>query len=122
MSRPRSTGPLRSIAPWSEFPQTRSLRRRDEGPRRLLLDHDNPRSDERTLWTAPATPAWRRRRRAGGWRRSRTALRLEEVHVVRLWISRDRLRSGECVDRGNRRVRVGRILVDDCNVALAPIW
>src|SRR5450631_1683947 len=31
MSLPRSTGPLRSIATWSEFPRPKSRRRRDEG-------------------------------------------------------------------------------------------
>jgi hypothetical protein len=40
---------------------------------------------------------------------------------VRHWINCDRLGAGERFHRGNRRVRVGRILVDDCDVALAPI-
>jgi phage terminase small subunit len=44
-----------------------------------------PCSDDRTLWAA-ATSALRRWLRTCGWRRCRTALRLEEVHVVRLRI------------------------------------
>ena len=40
---------------------------------------------------------------------------------MRLWINCDGLRAGERVDRGNRRVLVGRILVDDRDVALAAI-
>jgi hypothetical protein len=86
----------------------------------LLLDDYKPGSDDRTLRTATATS--RRRWCRPGWRRwSRTALGLEEVCVVRLWINCDRLRTSERVYRGNRRVIIRGILVDDCDVALAPV-
>src|SRR6266853_6048198 len=92
---------------------------RFEQPQSLLLDHDKPRSDDRTLWTAAL--AFRCWRRVSGWRRSGTALGLEKVPVMRHWINCDGLRAGERVDRGNSRVLVGRILVDDGDVALASI-
>jgi hypothetical protein len=41
---------------------------------------------------------------------------------VRLRINGDRLRARECGDRVNHRVLVGRILMDDCDVALTAIW
>src|SRR5580704_5518953 len=86
-----------------------------------MLDHDKPGSDDRALRTA-ATAALRRWWRGSGWwRRSRTPLRLEEVRVVRFWINSDRLRAGERVDRGNCRVLISRILVDDGDVPLAAI-
>src|SRR2546428_7924837 len=87
----------------------------------LLLYDDKPSSDDRTLWAAATSARCRSWRRASGWRRNRTALGLEEVHVVCLRINGDRLRAGERVDRRNHRVLVGRVLVDDRDVALAPI-
>src|SRR5207248_2497354 len=88
----------------------------------LLLDNDKPRGNDRTLWTA-ATPALSRGRWrcASSWRRCRTALGLKEVSIVRHRINGDRLRAGERVDGRNHRVVVGRILVDDCDVALTAI-
>src|SRR5689334_10249802 len=77
----------------------------------LLLDNDEPRDNDRTLRiAATSTGRWRRAR---GRRGSRTALRLEEIRVVRLWINRDRLRDGKCIDRRYHCVLIGRILMDD---------
>src|SRR5262245_76067 len=63
----------------------------------LLLDDDKPRSDDRTQRTA-SSPA-RRRCRACGRRRSGTALRLEQVSIVRLRIDGNRLCAGKRIDR-----------------------
>src|SRR5262245_16640478 len=87
----------------------------------LLLDNDKPSSDDRTLWPAAAS-TWRRRWRGICCRRgSGTALRLEQVGMVRLSIDRDRLRSCKCIDGRYHRVLVGRILMNDRDVALASI-
>src|ERR1019366_1567896 len=85
-----------------------------------LLNDDKPRSDDWTLWTAAASSR-RRWWRASRWRRRRTALGLEEVRVVRHRINGDCLRAGERGYRRNLCVLIGRILVDDRDVALAPI-
>src|SRR6266852_3850759 len=94
----------------------------DRAPRRSALDDDKPRSHNRTLRTA-ATSARSGRwwRRASRWWWSRTALGLEEIRVVRHRINGDRLRAGERGDSRHHRVLVGRILVDDRDVTLAPI-
>src|SRR5438552_1075967 len=76
---------------------------RHEKPQTLLLHHNEPGSDDRALWAAPTLRLWLR---ASGWRRSRTAFGLEEVHVVRLWIDCDRFGAGECVNRRNYGVLV----------------
>src|SRR5260370_36266195 len=71
---------------------------------------------------AAAASARRGRWSVGRWRRSGTALGLEEVLVVRLRIDTDGLRAGERGDRRHLRVLVGRILMDDRDVPFASIW
>jgi hypothetical protein len=71
-----------------------------------VLDDDKPGSNDWTLWS-PSTPALRCRLRAGRWCRSRTALWLKKVRVVRLGIHCDRFRPCKRVDGGNGRVLVG---------------
>src|SRR5262245_24862793 len=87
----------------------------------LLLDNDKPRSHDRTLGTAAASTGSSRWRRACGRRWSGTALRLEQVRVVRLRINSDRLCSGKRIDGGYYGVLIGRILMGDGDVALAAI-
>jgi len=75
----------------------------------LRCDDDEPRCDDRTLRSAPAAA-----RRCRGWRRARgrrgdwAALGLEHVHLVRLGVDRDRLRTRERRHRRDHRVRIGR--------------
>src|SRR5262245_26324877 len=87
----------------------------------LLLDNDKPRSDDRTLWTAAASTGSSRWRRTCGRRGSGTALRLEQVRVVRLRINGDRLCSSKCIDGRQHSIFVGRILMDDRDVAFTAI-
>src|SRR5262249_23537296 len=87
----------------------------------LLLDNDKPCSDDRSLWAAAASTRCRRWRRSCRRCGSGTALRLEQVHVVRVRINRDRLCAGKCIDRRYDAVFIGRVLMDDCDVALASI-
>src|SRR5262245_30806198 len=88
---------------------------------RLLLDNNKPSRDDRTLWPATASTRCRRWRGICCRRGNGTALRLEQVGMVRLRIDRDRLRSCKCIDGRHHRVLVGRILMYDRDVALASI-
>src|ERR1035438_5932242 len=87
---------------WTKVPCTKRVTKLNvvSSASSSLLDDDKPRRDDWTLWTS-ATSAFRCRRwRVRWWRRSGTALGLEEVHVVRFRINGDCLSAGEC---GNRR-------------------
>ena len=85
----------------------------------LLLNHNEPPRDDRTL--RPATPSCRRWRRSRirWWRRS--PLGLEKIRIVRLGIDADRLRPRKRRDRRRHRVLVGRLLMRHRDIAFRAV-